>query len=79
MWGRYEVRRAGAGDRIIRHPLVGTLRLAHETLGLNRADGQCLIVYLAEPGTPDHDAMVLLDNADLTGTGVTGTAVTGRG
>jgi len=79
MWGRYEVRRAGAGDRIIRHPLVGTLRLAHETLGLNRADGQCLIVYLAAPGTPDHDAMVLLDSADLTGTVVTGTVVTGRG
>jgi transcriptional regulator with XRE-family HTH domain len=69
LWGRYEVRRAGAGDRVIRHPLVGTLRLAHETLGLNRADGQCLIVYLAEPGTPDHDAMVLLDSADLTAAG----------
>jgi transcriptional regulator with XRE-family HTH domain len=65
LWGRYEVRRAGAGDRIIRHPLVGTLRLAHETLGLNRTDGHCLIVYMTEPGTPDHDAMVLLDSADL--------------
>jgi transcriptional regulator with XRE-family HTH domain len=66
LWGRYEVRRAGAGDRVIRHPLVGTLRLAHETLGLNRADGHCVIVYLAEPGSPDHDAMVLLDRADRT-------------
>jgi transcriptional regulator with XRE-family HTH domain len=65
LWGRYEVRRAGAGDRVIRHPLVGTLRLAHETLGLSRADGHCVIVYLAEPGTPDHDAMVLLDQMDL--------------
>ena len=65
LWSRYEVRRAGAGDRVIKHPLVGTLRLAHETLGLNRAEGHCLIVYLAEPGTPDHDAMVLLDRADL--------------
>jgi len=65
LWGRYEVRRAGAGDRVIKHPLVGTLRLAHETLGLNRTEGHCLIVYLAEPGTPDHDAMVLLDRADL--------------
>jgi len=65
LWSRYEVRRAGAGDRVIRHPLVGTLRLAHETLGLNRTEGHCLIVYLAEPGTPDHDAMVLLDSADL--------------
>ena len=68
LWNRYEVRRAGAGDRIIRHPLVGTLRLAHETLGLNRADGHFLTVYLAEPGTPDHDAMVLLDTAGLTAT-----------
>lgn len=65
LWGRYEVRRAGAGDRVLRHPLVGTMRLAHETLGLNRADGHCVIVYLAEPGTPDHDAMVLLDRADV--------------
>jgi transcriptional regulator with XRE-family HTH domain len=68
LWGRYEVRRAGAGDRVIRHPLVGTLRLAHETLSLNRAEGQILIVYLAEPGTADHDAMVLLDSVDLTAT-----------
>jgi transcriptional regulator with XRE-family HTH domain len=65
LWARYEVHRAGAGDRVIRHPLVGTLRLAHETLTLNRTDGHILIVYLAEPGTPDHDAMVLLDTAAL--------------
>ncbi len=68
VWGRYEVRRAGAGNRVMRHPLVGTLHLAHETLSLNRADGHNIIVYLAEPGTPDHDAMVLLDSADLTAT-----------
>ena len=66
MWGRYEVRRAGAGDRVYRHPLVGTLHLSHETLALNRAHGQSLVVYMAEPGTPDHDAMILLDSADLT-------------
>jgi hypothetical protein len=67
LWGRYEVSRAGAaGNRVFRHPLVGTLRLAHETVDLNRADGQRLIVYLAEPGTPDHDAMLLLDRGDVT-------------
>jgi transcriptional regulator with XRE-family HTH domain len=65
LWSRYEVRRGGVGDRVVRHPLVGTMRLAHETLGLNRADGHCVIVYVAEPGTPDHDAMVLLDRADV--------------
>lgn len=68
LWGRYEVRRPGSGDRVYRHPLVGTLRLAHEILDLNHADGQRLIVYLAEPGTPDHDAMLLLDREDVAST-----------
>ena len=63
LWGRYEVRRAGAGDRIFHHPLVGPMTLTHETLDVNRAGGQRLVVYLAEPGTPEHDAMVLLDRA----------------
>jgi transcriptional regulator with XRE-family HTH domain len=63
LWGRYEVRRAGAGDRVFRHPLVGAMTLAHETLDVNRADGQRLIAYLATPGTPDHDAMILLDRS----------------
>jgi MmyB-like transcription regulator ligand binding domain len=63
LWGRYEVRRAGAGDQAFRHPLVGTMTLAHETLHVGRADGQRLIAYLAAPGTPDHDAMTLLDRA----------------
>jgi transcriptional regulator with XRE-family HTH domain len=71
LWDKYEVSRAGAGDRVFRHPLVGTMTLAHETVDLNRADGQRLVVYVAEPGTPDHDAMVLLDRADV-GAGVGG-------
>jgi transcriptional regulator with XRE-family HTH domain len=63
LWGRYEVRRAGSGDRDFQHPLVGTITLAHETLDVNRADGQRIVAYLAPPGTPDHDALVLLDRA----------------
>jgi hypothetical protein len=39
------------------------MTLAHETFDVNRADGQRLIAYVAAPGTPDHDAMVLLDRA----------------
>jgi transcriptional regulator with XRE-family HTH domain len=65
LWDKYEVSLAGAGDRVFRHPLVGNMTLAHETVDLNRADGQRLVVYVAEPGTPDHDAMVLLDRADV--------------
>ena len=60
LWGRS--RYGGPrGDRVFRHPLVGAMTLAHETLDVNRANGQRLIAYLAAPGTPDHDAMVLLD------------------
>jgi len=62
------VRRAGDGEKVFRHPVVGTLTLAHEILDLNRADGQRLVVYMAAPGTPDHDAMVLLDRAGLDAT-----------
>jgi transcriptional regulator with XRE-family HTH domain len=68
LWGRYEVRRAGDGEKVFRHPAVGTLTLAHEILDLNRADGQRLVVYMAAPGTPDHDAMVLLDRVGLDAT-----------
>ena len=68
LWGRYEVRRAGDGEKVFRHPAVGTLTLAHEILDLNRADGQRLVVYMAPQETPDHDAMVLLDRAGLDAT-----------
>jgi transcriptional regulator with XRE-family HTH domain len=63
LWSRYEVRRVGGGEKVFRHPAVGTLTLAHENLELNQAGGQRLIIYMAEPGTPDHDAMILLDQA----------------
>jgi transcriptional regulator with XRE-family HTH domain len=64
LWGRYDVRRAGSGSRVIRHPVVGTLTLPYETLDLNHADGQRIVAYLAEPGTPEHDAMILLERAE---------------
>jgi transcriptional regulator with XRE-family HTH domain len=66
LWARYEVSRGGDGEKVFRHPAVGTMTLAQETLGLAGTGGQRLVIYLAEPGTPDHDAMVLLDRADLT-------------
>jgi hypothetical protein len=37
------------------------MSLSYESLPLAGTDGQRVIIYLAEPGTPDHDAMVLLD------------------
>jgi len=53
----------GDGEKVFRHPVVGTMTLAHESLELTRTDGQRLVVYMATPGTPDYDAVVLLDMA----------------
>lgn len=61
IWDRYDVKPRTTGDKRFRHPLVGAMRLGYESLPLAGTDGQRFIVYVAQPGTPDHDAMVLLD------------------
>jgi transcriptional regulator with XRE-family HTH domain len=68
LWDRYEVRRMGDGQKVFRHPAVGTMTLAHESFELTRTAGQRLVVYMAAPGTPDYDAMVLLDMAGFAST-----------
>jgi transcriptional regulator with XRE-family HTH domain len=60
-WSRYDVKPRTSGDKRFQHPKVGRMTLGYESLPLAGADGQRLIVYLAAPGTADHDAMVLLD------------------
>jgi transcriptional regulator with XRE-family HTH domain len=65
LWERYEVRKIGDGEKNFRHPAVGPMTLAHEVLELNRTDGQRLVIYIAIPGSPDHDAMTLLDLEEL--------------
>ncbi|MGD0556235.1 MAG: helix-turn-helix transcriptional regulator [Streptosporangiaceae bacterium] len=63
IWARYDVKPRTTGDKRIEHPRVGRMTLDYESLPLAGANGQRLIVYLAHRGTPDHDAMVLLDMA----------------
>ncbi len=46
-WARVAAARKPTGVRGLRHPEVGLLRLAFETLELPGADGQSLVVYLA--------------------------------
>jgi transcriptional regulator with XRE-family HTH domain len=65
MWERYEVRKIGDGRKLWRHPAVGEMTLSYEVLDINRTDGQRMVIYMAQPGTPDHDAMVLLDMSGL--------------
>jgi transcriptional regulator with XRE-family HTH domain len=60
LWHRYEVRARTNGRKVYRHPAVGRLTLCFEAYDIARSGGQRLVVYQAEPGTPDHEAMLLL-------------------
>jgi hypothetical protein len=64
VWERYEVQSRGGGVKHYLHPDVGPMVLTYEVMALSRTDGQRLVAYQATPGTPDHDAMLLLDMAD---------------
>jgi transcriptional regulator with XRE-family HTH domain len=61
MWERYDVRKVGHGQQTFLHPEIGRITLSLEALEVVRTQDQRLAVYSAEPGTPDHDAIVLLD------------------
>ncbi|MFJ6573403.1 helix-turn-helix transcriptional regulator [Streptomyces sp. NPDC091292] len=61
LWERYEVKGRRPRTKTFQHPQVGRLTLAFQGMGLEGTPGQRLGVYVAEPGTPDHDAMLLLD------------------
>ncbi|MEU3844130.1 helix-turn-helix transcriptional regulator [Streptomyces sp. NPDC028635] len=64
LWQRYEVRHRTNGRKHFIHPATGTMTLSYEAYEVARTEGHRLIVYQAEPGSPDHDAMVLLGHAD---------------
>jgi len=63
LWERYDVkgRTTAHQDKTFHHPHVGTITLTFQGMQLEGTPGQRLGVYTAEPGTPDHDAMILLD------------------
>lgn len=61
LWERYEVTGRKPAQKTFHHPHVGTLTLTSQSMHLEGPPGQRIGVYTAEPGTPDHDAMMLLD------------------
>ncbi|CAM5509145.1 Putative DNA-binding protein OS=Streptomyces tendae OX=1932 GN=llpRV PE=4 SV=1 [Streptomyces tendae] len=61
LWERYEVTGRKPARKTFRHPRVGTVTLTSQSMHLEGTPGQRIGVYTAEPGTPDHDAMLLLD------------------
>ncbi|SOD79136.1 Helix-turn-helix domain-containing protein [Streptomyces sp. 1222.2] len=61
LWERYDVVGRKKIQKTFCHPEVGDLTLSGQSMHLEDTPGQRLGVYTAEPGTPDHDAMLLLD------------------
>jgi transcriptional regulator with XRE-family HTH domain len=60
LWARHDVKRRGGGTSHMLHPIVGTLHLRREKLGINGTDGQILLIYHAEPGSETAQALTLL-------------------
>jgi hypothetical protein len=58
LWDRYDVKPRRSQAKRFHHPAVGDLTLAHEVLRLD--DGRRLAIYSATPGSPEHDALMLL-------------------
>ena len=59
LWRRHDVWVKRGGETAFRHPMIGTVTLANEVLDA-AGDGRRMLVYQAAPGTPQHDALVLL-------------------
>jgi len=65
-WDRHELLGYTDKKRTFRHPQVGNIALGCQALRPVGGLGQYLLTYFAEPGSPDHDALVLLDLAART-------------
>lgn len=63
MWRRNEVHPKSSGVKVFDHPAVGRMELDYETLTVNGATHQNLVVYPAEPGSENFEAITLLNLA----------------
>ncbi|MFD9497764.1 helix-turn-helix transcriptional regulator [Streptomyces sp. NPDC060035] len=61
LWERYEVTGRKIATKTFQHPQVGKITLAFQGMALEGTPGHRMGIYTAEPGTPDHDAMLILD------------------
>ena len=69
-WAAHDVQLHTTGVKLLHHPVVGDLDLPFETFPLGADDGQALLTYTAEPGSPSQDALNLLaswaaDNGEI--------------
>jgi transcriptional regulator with XRE-family HTH domain len=60
LWARHDVREKTSGTKRFVHPVVGELSLGYESFAIGGAPGQVLVVYHAEPGSRNEQALALL-------------------
>ncbi|WP_033287492.1 helix-turn-helix transcriptional regulator [Amycolatopsis jejuensis] len=60
LWARHDIRQKTHETKRFRHPLAGLLTLHYESMTVNSAPGQQLVVYQADPGSPSEAALGLL-------------------
>jgi transcriptional regulator with XRE-family HTH domain len=61
LWSRHDVRPKSAGTSFLNHPVVGPLDLKFEKLAVGApGNGQLVVIYYADPGSPTADALALL-------------------
>lgn len=60
LWALHGVRAKDTAAQSIRHPIVGQLDLRYELFDVSGGDGQLLMVYHAEPGSPSERSLALL-------------------
>ncbi len=59
-WAEHHVHAKGPGTKRFDHPVVGRLSLGYETLTAADDPDVVLVVYTADPGSPDAEALALL-------------------
>jgi transcriptional regulator with XRE-family HTH domain len=60
LWARHDVAELAGAPARIDHPDVGSLELRREKLPIAGTDGQLLVIYHAEPGSPTARSLALL-------------------
>jgi hypothetical protein len=70
LWATHDVRLHRKAEKRFHHPLVGDLTLQYDRLAVAADPGLEIFAYMAEPGSPSHEAFRLLaswtaDSSDL--------------
>jgi transcriptional regulator with XRE-family HTH domain len=59
-WAAHDVQLHHTGVKRLRHPVIGMIEVAYNTMDLPAQPGLVLTFYTAEPGSPSEDALRLL-------------------